>query len=997
MKIFNVILAVFLISLGGISAQTFIGKINPNPPEAPNAINNNTVNILAVMVEFQEDNDGATFGTGKFGSIYSGENLTSTDIIDPLPHDKAYFQNHLLFAKNYFNRVSDGKVNINYTVFDSIITVSKTMRNYSPLPKSDDLTNVVDFAQEVWTIADSKYSGQINFADYDLFAVFHAGVGRDVSLPGSIGNERDLPSVYLSLNTFQTYLDAGFNGIPANGQDGVITNTMIIPCTESREIDAISGIFLLELSTNGLIAASIGSHLGLPDLFNTETGLSAIGRFGLMDGQSIFTYGGLFPPEPSPWEKMYLGWITPETVQNGESYVSLAAKLAKSAGDTLYLKVPINESEYYLIENRARDTKNDGVTITYSTGSALETMTFEKDTTGFQSFEIDSAKGVIVNVDEYDWAVPGSGILIWHIDEKVIAENLSSNSINNDKTRKGVDLEEADGVQDIGERFFTVFGDEVIGEGTEEDLWYSSNEAKLYQNRFSYNTKPNTNSNDDASSLITIDKFSDISNKMNFRVSNGVGGLSLLSTFSLPDADLTVKPYILNYSSANYGTGIFIFKNKTLYNYSLFGVHRAEYDNFSSVKPAGLYTASNKITAGVSTNKIKILVNGTIVEYDVSIIPSTLPVFTAEDGTELIVGSHEGYIHSLTLDAGNTFTITSSYAVKYFDSPLTQVFKVGDKFGAVSENKFKLGDYPEYVSSEVIKQVVNTVNAVGKDISILLMETEITLLENGSYLRSINLGEFSGITGVAVQQLDPNDPNSLGIVAAKGEKLIAWNFAGSVADNFPVKFTGESFISVPSVIESSNEKFRVIYAVTESGKIFAVNTLSGELLESYPLAIGNEINSNPSVYPDFNKQVYLTAVGTSGKVYTYRERYSSAVAGWNGIYGTNSNSTNVIDAPVSSNTFSFDETRAYNWPNPVYDNETFIRYYVGSDSDVEIKIFDIAGDHVAELTDEAIGGYDNETSWNVSGIQSGVYFAHLKVTGKSGGSATKIIKIAVIK
>ena len=82
-----------------------------------------------------------------------------------------------------------------------------------------------------------------------------------------------------------------------------ITNTAIIPATESRELEGIGGSVLLELSINGLIVANIASFVGLPDLFDTETGLSAIGRFGLMDGQSIFAYGGTFPPEPSPGKK----------------------------------------------------------------------------------------------------------------------------------------------------------------------------------------------------------------------------------------------------------------------------------------------------------------------------------------------------------------------------------------------------------------------------------------------------------------------------------------------------------------------------------------------------------------------------------------------------------------------------------------------------------------------------------------------------------------------
>jgi len=44
-------------------------------------------------------------------------------------------------------------------------------------------------------------------------------------------------------------------------------------------------------------------------------------------------------------------------------------------------------------------------------------------------------------------------------------------------------------------------------------------------------------------------------------------------------------------------------------------------------------------------------------------------------------------------------------------------------------------------------------------------------------------------------------------------------------------------------------------------------------------------------------------------------------------------------------------------------------YYVDEDSKINIKIFDLAGDFVDELNDNAQGGMDNETVWNVSNIQ----------------------------
>lgn len=106
-----------------------------------------------------------------------------------------------------------------------------------------------------------------------------------------------------------------------------------------------------------------------------------------------------------------------------------------------------------------------------------------------------------------------------------------------------------------------------------------------------------------------------------------------------------------------------------------------------------------------------------------------------------------------------------------------------------------------------------------------------------------------------------------------------------------------------------------------------------------------------------------------------------------------------IDKALSSNVVNefFPERKAYNYPNPVYGNQTSIRYFVNEDSKINIKIFDLAGDFVAELNDNAQGGMDNETVWNVNDIQSGVYLARIEASGSSGKTESVVIKIAVVK
>ena len=44
----------------------------------------------------------------------------------------------------------------------------------------------------------------------------------------------------------------------------------------------------------------------------------------------------------------------------------------------------------------------------------------------------------------------------------------------------------------------------------------------------------------------------------------------------------------------------------------------------------------------------------------------------------------------------------------------------------------------------------------------------------------------------------------------------------------------------------------------------------------------------------------------------------------------------------------------------------------------------------------AQGGLDNEVDWDVSGVESGVYFAQVEADGQSG-SGNAVITIAVVK
>ncbi|MEL6824319.1 MAG: hypothetical protein AAFP70_21390, partial [Calditrichota bacterium] len=131
--------------------------------------------------------------------------------------------------------------------------------------------------------------------------------------------------------------------------------------------------------------------------------------------------------------------------------------------------------------------------------------------------------GVLTDIDNPDRGLPGGGVLIWHIDENIIDANRATNRINNDPAKRGVDLEEADGSQDIGADFEFLSGGSGSEIGTSLDPWYNGNNAPLFTDdpdgTFDINSVPTSRSNvNRANSHIKIFDFSNRGPEMTFRV-----------------------------------------------------------------------------------------------------------------------------------------------------------------------------------------------------------------------------------------------------------------------------------------------------------------------------------------------------------------------------------------------------------------------------------------------------------------------------------------------
>jgi M6 family metalloprotease-like protein len=183
---------------------------------------------------------------------------------------------------------------------------------------------------------------------------------------------------------------------------------------------------LVHTTTIGVYCHELAHNLGLPDLYDTTFQSAGIGPFGLMGtgawGQRD-VYPGDGPVHPCAWSLLFLGWASAEELLPG-SYLARPGQVYRTIQNCA-------DGEAFLLENRLQA--------------------------------------------DFDSGLPGSGILIWHVDDRVDG--------NDEPNQLQVDLEEADGMQDL----------ELSpqAKGSAQDFFFYGN-----QDEFGPATLPDSSSND---------------------------------------------------------------------------------------------------------------------------------------------------------------------------------------------------------------------------------------------------------------------------------------------------------------------------------------------------------------------------------------------------------------------------------------------------------------------------------------------------------------------
>jgi len=384
-------------------------------------------------------------------------------------HDSLFFDHTMRKVADYFTTVSGNKLTIGYTVHPRTINLPEPMAFYGNHPQEGE-QHILMAAQVV-----DSLGTEIEFPAYDTVILVHAGAGEETDILGD--SPEQIFSTYLDPDDFADAVTDSLLSVPYLPAPGFapgvgIDRVLVLPETEQQDpVGGFGGGF----GSLGVYCFEIGLHLGMLSLSDfTPAGRpdsQGIGQYGLM-GFGLFVGLGYIPPHPCAYNKLLMGWIDPYDIQADVAGQYALAPAGNPADALACARVDITGQEFWLLEYRLQDPNGD------------RRYTFGDDKNGngtpdFYDADSDSGDGTPTGLfdvatdelervidAEWDFAMSennargfgelgwGSGVYVWHIDEGVIQDvrGAPSNLYNADPQRKSVDLEEADGIQDLDSR-----------------------------------------------------------------------------------------------------------------------------------------------------------------------------------------------------------------------------------------------------------------------------------------------------------------------------------------------------------------------------------------------------------------------------------------------------------------------------------------------------------------------------------------------------------------
>lgn len=948
-----------------------------------------TVHVAAIRVEFLEDTTSLTTGNGRFNLRGKGHlcdttydtTASGTDILvdtiisrslnyDP-PHDLTYFNRIMEFLHNYYYKVSYGKLWIEWTVLpyegDSGYSLPHEIKYYG------DYQNLVLGFFKLLRDAIEVADYDADFSNFEQIVVFHAGSG--------------LQSDYLSNSPYDLVVAQGDGMHEIFGSyliaDGdTFDGGVIMPETNFQD----SLAFYLQ----GTLCHEFGHALGLWDLYDIYYETMGMGGWALM-GSGNWNLGGLVPPRPCAYNKIYLDFDEPYMID--ESSTSLPLKWSGSTDSTTprIYKIPINTGEYFLIENKFAYLNPD-------TAHYVNPCTTRVDSNGYRVWK----DNVLVDIDDYESSLPcdynSGGLAIWHIDERKISETDTLNTVNVGFP-KGIDMEEADGIQDFEKEIYKIQDWTAAFSGSPLDVF----SAEGFNSEFSPTTEPNTHDNFGNWTGIKISNISSPDTLMYFDVSfNNIvsgfpkkfgGKMDVISPQNAADhiyiGDMWGNIYRTNpddtlFSMVEFSDSIYedstwssplitditgdeelelfdmTIKGKVfLYDISSeilldsFSITGDIYGNASAadILPGG----GKEIMFGTSASELHLLKwdEDSLIEAD------GFPLYVGDwlVSTPLVIGN---YIYVLPAD-GTLLKVSAGGEI---------IWRRGEANVSYSFSSPVAGD----IDRDGIKEILCSVGSKTIFATDTTGEIEWTKdLPAKTHFSTPALGDING-------------DGYLDVVLADSSNIFALNRNGFLLDNFPIKIhlsrQTQSSIILSDV--SGDSLLDIVFGSPDGG-VFAYDG-EGEEVACFPFATGERSYSTPLVFDingDGHSELFIGS--SDGWLYGWETDGYFRNDGWNSIYFNNDHQSIYPDSLLPE---SFDNEgeltieEFYIYPSPVRGGEeAFIRFILGASSDnVLIKVFSLSGRLISEKRVTGnLGPNDIRIDEDLEAEANGIYLVTINV------------------
>ncbi len=1040
--------------------EPFTRKVHPVRDMFPRRVetpqqyrSDNFDKLLVLLVDFQEDDNPKTTGNGKF--VLEPDPDYPISLGAP-PRDYDYFRYNLEAMRYYYLAASLGSYDLKYDIYPQrdgpffAYTLPNEMAYYNPGFEDGELfvARVEEYFYDVFRVADSY--GDIDFSQYGHFLFIHAGSDWQHDVYGD--TPHDLPSYFVTVA----------EGKEAVVNDGTVKISSAANVPETISQDDRYGVI------NSVMAHEFGHSLGYVDLYNVNNSYPGVGWWDIMDsggstrvfmpaeneGDDPISLEGVVPALPSAWHRLisfgeyyeqrgYFKKIN-EFPQDERIQIAAAGHKPELDDNAPYIvKVPINEYEYVLLENRNIDPDGKG-------GIALRGA--YPLTPGGTDYRVALHPIALDDDDlleptyEYDWLLPGwidrsgysygGGIIAWHIDEDIIynegvtyddgtfRSNYEVNRVNTDYYNRGIRIIEADNILDIGNPYSRFWrGTEYepyfrYEPDLDNDGFFRGWSAAQHNRELSSVSEPALNSKSGSSSLYSIYDISAVAKIMSFRYrfQPFIKTHNLLSGIE-PQAIVTPGNSILD----DYNLVLPVFTDEGLhvlrqiYQYDHWDLFVKDFDYIPTqgtltVKDdqgravfyvpveSSLYIFTDE---GFNLASTEIIFRSAITDIPVVITNDLLVVPTEDDIVLVDIGTQE-LIQSIPFpDAklsynGHALFVISNGEIHQFSVDDTGIIST-DNSGIASMKRSMAGSRNNPTQPRV-DQGIRIPDYSGSYSPITYKDEEddefdILLIQNKQgdiYSFTNELKLFFSLssytnklpTQLAIFATDHNESQKAIALFAAGEYLFAINTKGTMVDGFPKRIEEKEFLagSYPRIITNDHGQLLAVFeSVDDAFFVFNIDNLREEPGLSM---LWNRAECNDLLFWDESNDELLFFFADSEDILYQSVWFDDLYTDpivWNGARHSGRSS---FSGTYRLSELDTEKLTAFTYPNPVSHDQVRLRVE-GAANELEVRLFDISGRTVYKQEMTGIAGSFYDILIDIKSLSSGLYYGKVESAGRS--------------